>query len=133
MTADDYIAMDALQVLETLCPMGEPVDGVQVDQDWDGSSTIIRFEDGTAIAVDGSIVLRWEDSEGTSYTAGDDVCAGEPGSTDYDEGTIISIDGDRAVVAWGGGACRTDTALSELRPGHEGAWYVDTDTGHSRA
>lgn len=44
---------------------------------------------------------------------GDRVCGGEPGTEDYDEGTVHEIDGDQAEVAWDS-QVRTTQAASLL-------------------
>jgi len=38
--------------------------------------------------------------ESDPLSAGDRVEAGEPGTEDYDTGTVVSVDGDTAVVGW---------------------------------
>lgn len=59
--------------------------------------------------------------EDRGVVEGGDVSAGEPGSEDYDEGVVLEITGDRALVAWQSGT-RTEHPACDLRPGHEGAW-----------
>lgn len=48
--------MSAADVLGALCPRGEPIDGVTVEQDWDNEATRITLEDGSALVVSGNSV-----------------------------------------------------------------------------
>jgi hypothetical protein len=52
-TAGECSGMRADEVLEKLAPMGRAVAGVGVEQDWNAGTTTCRFEDGTAVVVDG--------------------------------------------------------------------------------
>jgi len=55
-----------------------------------------------------------DEEVGVEIEVDDRVCGGEPGSEDYDEGTVIEVDGDWAWVAWSNGE-RTRHPLSDLR------------------
>lgn len=47
--------------------------------------------------------------------AGSYVEAGDSFDT-YDRGTVMSVDGDQALVAWQGAACKMEVPLADLRP-----------------
>lgn len=54
--ADAYRDMTAAEVLAELCPRGEALEGIDVDQDWDSETTTIAFADGSRLVVAGSHV-----------------------------------------------------------------------------
>lgn len=58
--------------------------------------------------------LLWAE---VTLSVGDAVCAGRPGSEDYDEGTVQAVDGEAVTVAWSNGERTTPPALMLRRLG----------------
>lgn len=56
--AQSAATLSAAEVLETYCPMGDAVDGVVAEQDWDNETTTLTFSDGSAVVISGSAVVE---------------------------------------------------------------------------
>lgn len=64
----------------------------------------VTEEDGSDLIVTEVAVLA----------EGDEVEAGKPGTEDYDTGTVLEIDGDRAFIGWQSGV-QTWAQIADLR------------------
>ncbi len=56
-TASECVNMNPIAILDALAPGGNAVAGVTVEQDWNAGITAFRFEDGSAVVIDGRDVL----------------------------------------------------------------------------
>lgn len=56
-----------------------------------------------------------EEDDASAISEGDRIEAGKPGTEDYDTGTVLEINGDRAFIGWNSGV-QTWAQLADLRP-----------------
>lgn len=65
----------------------------------------------------------------TSITTGTRVHGGDPGTEDYDEGTVQYTRHRGALVAWQGSGVTLWAPLSSLRVGWPGLWLEESESG----